>query len=301
MSAQTVALSHYRSRRRLADALAAEARRLWQQVDRARISASWDELTGRLLIVTMGAQRAAASAADGYLEAVLAEQGISAAAEGRVAAGALADVASDGRPLLSLLRQPAITTLVGLDQGATQVRALAAGQATLDMIVRTQVADAGRVADQLALTARPAAQGYVRMVVGKTCSRCLILAGKFYRWNTGFQRHPRCDCTHIPSQENLAGDLRTNPRAAFDALSREDQDRTFGKAGAQAIRDGGDMSRVVNARRGMYVAGGRKLTSEATTRRGINRPVRLMPEQIFRDASSRDDAIRLLKAHGYIL
>lgn len=71
----------------------------------------------------------------------------------------------------------------------------------------------------------------------------------------------------------------------------------FGKAGAEAIRSGADMAAVVNARRGMYTAAdGRKYTREAATRRRL----RLMPEQIFREAKDRDDAIRLLRLHGYI-
>jgi hypothetical protein len=139
------------------------------------------------------------------------------------------------------------------------------------------------------------------MVVGGTCDRCLILAGRVYRWNAGFQRHPRCDCRHIPATEDVAGDLTTDPKAAFEAMPAAEQERVFGKAGAEAIRDGADMARVVNARRGMYTAGGRLFTREATTRRGTGRRVRLMPEQIYREAEgNRGEAIRLLRLHGYI-
>ena len=57
------------------------------------------------------------------------------------------------------------------------------------------------------------------------------------------------------------------------------------------------MASVVNARRGMYTADdGRKYTREAATRRRL----RMMPEQIFRETKGRDDAIRLLKLHGYL-
>ena len=84
-------------------------------------------------------------------------------------------------------------------------------------------------------------------------------------------------------------------------MDEAEQDRVFGKAGAQAIRDGADIARVVNARRGMYTAGGLRLTREATTRRGIGRPVRLMPEEIYRQANgNRGEALRLLRLHGYI-
>lgn len=60
------------------------------------------------------------------------------------------------------------------------------------------------------------------------------------------------------------------------------------------------MSQVVNSRRGMHTAGGRSLTRESTTRRGLARPGRLMPEEIYRIAGSREEAISLLRQHGYL-
>lgn len=297
MSAESVARAHYRARQRLSRAVAVLARGLWRQVDVASLDASWPSLGSRLAVAVAGAQLAAAQSADDYLTAVLDAQGLDPAGEGRLRASALSGVAADGRMLDSLLRHPVIVTKVAIGSGQTTSRALAAGYANLDMIVRTEVADAGRMADQVALTARRAATGYVRMVVGQTCSRCLILAGRRYEWNQGFRRHPRCDCIHIPAAEDTANDLRTDPRRAFAEMSAAEQDQTFGKAGAEAIRGGADMARVVNARRGMQVVGGRKFTTEAAGRRP-----RLMPEQIFREAQgNRDEALRLLRLHGYIL
>jgi hypothetical protein len=196
-----------------------------------------------------------------------------------------------------LLEQPAIGALVALSAGATTARAMATGYATLDMIVRTQVADAGRVADQVAITARPDVGGYTRMVVGRTCSRCIVLAGRFYRWNAGFKRHPNDDCVHIPTREAIAGDVTLDPRKTFDSMGRAEQDKTFTKAGAEAIRDGADPAKVVNARRGMQTAAdGRLYTTEAAGKRP-----RLMPEAVFAEArGNRDEAIRLLKLHGYL-
>lgn len=296
-----VARDHAALRRRLGAAAAGEASRLWGQVDRDRIGPSWLSLLPRLLLVLVGAQQAVAGQADDYLDEVLDAQGVDPAAEGRVVAAALSGVASDGRDLADLLYQPAIRSLVGIQRGATVDQALAGGRAGLDMIVRTQVADAGRVADQLATAVRPAVTGYVRMLVGDSCSRCAILAGRHYRWNAGFDRHPRCDCIGIPASEDTADDLRTDPMRYFNSLDPAEQDRIFTKAGAEAIRDGADMARVVNARRGMYTAGGRKFTTEATTRRGIGRSPRIMPEQIYLEAGGdRDEALRLLRLHGYI-
>ena len=301
MSAHNVALTHYRERQRLVLAVARLARELWRQVDPARIDASWSRLLSELMVALAGAQRAAAQAADGYLDQILEQQDVGTASTGRLRPSALSGAAADGRPLDTLLRQPTIATKLAIQSGLAPARALATGYANLDLIVRTEVADAGRVADQVALAARREATGYVRMLVGKSCSRCAILAGRRYQWSQGFQRHPRCDCIHIPAREDSADDLRTDPKAYFASLSKEDQGRLFTKSGAAAIREGADIGRVVNARRGMYIAGGRQLTTEATTRAGINRQLRLMPEQIFREANgNRDETLRLLRMHGYL-
>lgn len=296
MSALQIAAEHAQSRARLAAKLRLEAHEAWARVNPAHISETWATQIPRLLLILTGGQHAAAASADRYVAEVLAEQGINPATAGRFDASSLSGIASDGRPLETLLAQPGITAKIALAAGQSLDRAMAAGNGLAQLIAHTQVADAGRVADQVALTSRRHATGFTRMAVGNSCARCLILAGRWYRWNAGFNRHPKCDCIGIPAQES-ADDLRTNPRKAFDAMSEAEQDKTFGKAGAQAIREGADMSRVVNARRGMQTAAdGRLYTNEAAGKRP-----RLMPEQIFRDAQNRDDAIRLLKLHGYIL
>lgn len=296
MSAREVAVAHARKRARLAEAARKRARQAWAAVDPRNISQSWAAQIPQLLLALTIAQRAAASSADAYLAAVLAEQDVVGAAGARVNPEALAGIASDGRNLESLLALPGITALTALAQGLPLDRAMAGGRALVELAAHTQVADAGRAADQVALVARREVAGYVRMVVGKTCSRCLILAGRRYRWNAGFKRHPKCDCIHIPAAEDRAGDLRTDPKRAFEAMDAAEQDRVFTKAGAQAIRDGADMAKVVNARRGMQTAGGRLFTTEAAGRRP-----RLMPEQIYIEArGDRAEAVRLLRLHGYL-
>lgn len=336
---------HYTARQRLVRATAAAGTRLWRQVDPADLSRSWTPLLARLLVIVTGAQLAAARAADAYVAGTLAAQGLDIEPAGTVVAESLAGIASDGRGLASLLLNPVIAAKTMLarqlaEEGRIHLdRALATGQATLEMTLRTQIADAGRVADGLAVTARPRT-GYVRMLVGDSCPRCAILAGRFYRYSAGFQRHPNCDCIHIPAAEDTAGDFTTDPQLAF----KEGRVRGLSKADRQAVKDGADLNQVVNAHRGMYTAGGQKRTREGITRRGIAgarlitgdpnafvaprgdagtrvvsthtrqtaagprtvrlrgaQAARLMPEQIYRDASSRDEAVQLLRAHGYIL
>lgn len=162
----------------------------------------------------------------------------------RVDPASLGRSTSDGRSLASLLAY-----------GAALQR-LAPPEATaawLDRVIVTQMGDAGRSAASLTVVATPGA-GYVRAVRAGACSRCVILAGRVYRWGEAFDRHPLCLCTHIPVRENIAGDVMTDPRAYFDSLTEAEQDRTFTRAGAQAIRDGADPAKVVNARRGMTTA-----------------------------------------------
>lgn len=310
MAVEAIAAQHAERQVALARRTAQQIGALWRRVDRSRIGPSWRELVPQALAVLGTSQATAAASAGLYVDDVLAESGIDPAAHGRVMPGAFAGIASDGRDLASLMYEPAITTLTQIGQGATPARGLASGRFLLDMITRTQVADAGRTAVGTAIAVRPAVDGYVRMIVGKTCSRCLVLAGRRYRWNQGFQRHPRCDCRHVPIAEDVPGDVATDPRAYFDSLDRHGQDELLGRDGAEAVRSGAGLAQVVNARRGMATASvfGRQVqvTTEGTTRRrragrSLTRP-RLMPEQIFRDADgSRDEAVRLLRLHGYIL
>ncbi|MFB9926317.1 hypothetical protein ACFORO_42510 [Amycolatopsis halotolerans] len=245
----------------------------------------------------------AAKGADAYASKVLSAQGVSPEPAGTVNPRSLSGVASDGRSLAGLLWTPAAHARIAARNGRTRAEQHAAGRASLQMLTRTQVADAGRVADGIAIAARPRT-GYVRMLVGDSCPRCAILAGRFYKYSTGFKRHPQCDCTMIPSTEDVAGDLTTDPRIAFDAGRIEG----LSEADTRAIRDGADIAQVINAHKknGMYVAGGQKFTRIGTTRHGLagirlKGAPRLMPEQIYRDATSREDAIRLLRLHGYLV
>jgi pyruvate/2-oxoglutarate dehydrogenase complex dihydrolipoamide acyltransferase (E2) component len=319
VSALSVALAHYRRRAQTARLLEQQAAALWRQIDSGDIAGSWADLMPRLAATITLAQHAEADAADAYVAAATAAQGETGAAEADIVASAWTGVASDGRPLGSLLMQPVISAKTALADGRGLQEALNYGQAVLQMITSTQVTDAGRTADQVAMVTRNS-QGYVRMVVGNACSRCAVLAGRWYRWNAGFDRHPNCKCVGIPAAEDKADAVSTNPDKYFRSLSHTEQDQIFGKAGAQAIRDGADMGQVVNARSGMYTAGSQKMTSSGTSRRalyggfevtpdgrlvrlprGVKAPPRLMPEAIYTQArGDRAEAMRLLHKYGYI-
>lgn len=296
--------NHYEELQRLSGLSVAAARRAWAGVDLADLDGSWAEQAGpRMLVAVTVAQEAAAAESASYIPAAMAEAGIPEGAQGTLRPRSLSGVASDGRPLTGLLRAPLtrVKTLVG--QGHPDP--LTAGRDLVDMIVQTQTMDAARVAESVSMMTQPAVSGYVRVANPPSCGRCLVLAGAFYRTRdaAGFLRHPRCDCTAEPAQN---ADQAMNPKQAFDSMTTAEQDRALTKAGAQAVRDGADMGRVVNARRGMSAASpsGIRTTTAGTTRRGRlpgqTRGARLMPESIYRLASDRADAVRLLRVHGYI-
>lgn len=213
----------------------------------------------------------------------------------------LAGVTSDGRPLERLLVEPARTVRRLRREGRTLTEAELAGRVQLDMIVRTQIADASRVASGVEVTATPR-MGYIRIASPTACSRCILLAGQWYPYSTGFLRHPRCQCSMTPCARDDAPGLTDSPMELFEGMSEEQQNRTFGRAGAQAIRDGADIYRIVNARQGLYTAqlGGRRVLATRAGSRVVRRRLRIMPETIYQVATDREDALRLLRANGFI-
>lgn len=191
-------------------------------------------------------------------------------------------------------------------------------------IVASLVPDAGRSAMGAFTSTRSQQMGHIRQLNAPSCSRCAVLAGRWYRWSDGFLRHPRCDCVMVPAPRSAG---LPDPYAAFERGQITD----LTKAQTRAIQDGADISQVVNASREMQVvnfAGRRvQVTTAGTTSRGLayralsargtttrqyitgTRPVvrvvarapRLSPEAIYNIANdSREEAIRLLRINGYI-
>ena len=296
----------------------AAGRRAWRGVRPEFISESWREALEDLGPVVAGAQSQAALRGSTYSAMTLAQQGVYVPPLELTDPRAFAGYASDGRTLSGLLYSPATTAKAAISAGAAPVAALKYGQGALDRILSTVVSDAGRQAAGADVVQRTGV-GYVRMLNPPSCSRCAILAGRFYRWNAGFQRHPSCDCVHVASMAGSTQAARDeglvdDPYAYFESLDEAEQDRVFTQAGAQAIRDGADVSQVVNARRGMTANG--NFTVEGTSRRGyaaqgLKRGQRRMtPESIYEDAGRfggrtegerRQYALERLREHGYIL
>lgn len=286
----------------------ATATRHWRRLGPNWIGQAWAERIPTVTAAVTAAQRTSAASALVSGALALGQQDQWAEPDGLVDPGAFAGLAADGRSLDTLLRGPAITARTLIAGGVEPAEALAAGGRQLSMMVLTEIADAGRGAVGVQIAARPRV-GYVRMLNPPSCSRCVILAGRFYRWNQGFLRHPRCDCTHVPTMvtdqaEAFAEGLIDDPYEVFKRMSEAEQNRVFTNAGAQAIRDGADMYQVVNARRGMKYRGA--FTTEGTSKHGWAGQIlrrgqkRMTPETIYRLNPNREQAVEALRAQGYI-
>lgn len=297
------AVAHYEQMQRLQAVAVLAAADLWSEVSLADLSGSWAAQVPLLVPALSAVQVKAAAAGASYGAATLAGQGLYEAPKHFVDPGAFGGFASDGRGLEGLLygAVPHVKVLIagGMDPG----RALKSGGSFLTTVTRTQVADAGRGAAGVDTVARPRVS-YVRMLNPPSCSRCSILAGRIYRWNAGFQRHPKCDCVHVQTTATAAAEsegLIHDPYEYFRGLPESEQDRVYTRAGAQAIRDGGDIFQVVNSRRGMQPGG--LITTEGTSRRGNfgrNGP-RMTPEAIYGKGLSRTETLGELERYGFIL
>jgi hypothetical protein len=235
----------------------------------ADFDASWSTVGPRVTVITMAAQLGAARDGAAYVQEL-----VGATQSAEVVPAALSGVASDGRPLASLLESSIVEAKRGIAAGGTVGQALARGGSWLDMAVHTQVGDAGRDATSLGITARPRVS-WVRMVNPPCCQRCAVLAGKVFRFNQGFQRHPRCDCTHIP--QTVA-----NPRAAGIHIGPGDV-KDLTKAQQAAIADGADFNKTINDQR----------------KRSDYLPATQV-DRITQLARSRTDAVQSLTTAGYL-
>jgi hypothetical protein len=205
--------------------------------------------------------------------------------------------------LLSLESVPSILEEQGISTGAegrVNPEALLTGQAAAGMLdeadtdaafvalVATLVQDAGRTATLVDAGRRPAVTGHMRHLNPPSCPRCAILAGRVYRFSTGFQRHPQCDCLMVLTTRQAGAAHVTDPMAAFEA----GQVRGLSRADTEAIRLGADMGQVVNVRRR---SAGLMQGSSVMERGG-----RLTPQGIFRVVGD-GDPLPLLRQHGYIV
>lgn len=327
--ALTSAADFYAAQQRRTVLAVAAARSEWARLGSL---SRFDTISARLLAIIMSAQLGAATEGAAYVPRALAEQGQRVASSLEVVPASLVGWSTDLnepevlRPLESLLAY--VPTKAAEQVGLAQQ--LAAGGQLLDTIVHTQIADAGRLATGLGIAARPGV-GWVRHVNPPCCQNCGILAGKWFRANAGFQRHPNCDCVHLPCQSDDVPDGYTDTIEPSQIHDLTESQR-------KAVEQGADLSQVVNAYRGVSPSQRTKMgkTLEGTTRRGyasylrramdrewgrataetsisvgprgavrnytVRRTTnRLSPEGIYRIARNEDEARLLLIKNGYIV
>lgn len=282
-------------------------------------SAQWRRLAPFIVATVTAAQREMAQRSVPYAQAVAASAGLQGAMAGQLVPEALVGIASDGRPLDSLLYRAVVKAGEAYNDGAKPRVALAIGGEWLRLATQIQVADTARVATGVQVAAQPDATGYVRLLNPPCCQRCAILAGRVYRWSTGFDRHPGCDCIMVPVKNQRWAEAEgfiSDPLEAF----RKGWIKDLTSGQRNAIADGANMAQVVNSKRGKMTSTVIKgvrfdFTTEGTTKRGLyhqqalaagsfepskRKRSRLTPETIYRVASDREHAIQLLRQYGYI-
>ena len=316
------ATDFYATQQRVNSAAVAETRRTWRLMGE-NFDASWRLIAPATLAVLVEAQRQMAENALAYVPRVLEQTGIPDRPEADFRPESLVGVASDGRRLDTLTYGAVTEAKAAMAEGATTRQALSTGGDWLELMVKLQVADTARQAVGVMTTSRKNLAGTVRVLNPPSCQRCAILAGRWYRWSTGFQRHPRCDCVNLPTRDAgwaQAEGFLTDPEAAY----RNGDIRDLTEAQRYAIDNGADITKVVNATRGMSTTATRRavrthraspapvvpgqLDLLAPLRRSSrlqgSRPLDqglLTPEGIYQAArGDRGKAIGMLREWGYL-
>jgi hypothetical protein len=291
---------------------------VWATINVKNAIPSWKSGIGTKIYVLLSMlQELAARDANSYVLRTLALQGLRSTGPD-INPLNFAGIASDGRDLESLLAGAVVALRQSEEQGHGPAVGLRRGEDWLRLVANTQVADAARAAESVTISisspvdpnGKGVELGWVRVLNPPSCGRCVALAGKFFRWNQGFFRHPNCDCRHMAVTQANASPILTDPMIYFNSLTEQEQNRYFGTGQAEAIRNGAAIDRVINASRNsssMYTADdGKRYTRELARKDGyygirkdqIRRPT---PGQIYKD--SKDDkakAIALLRQFGYI-
>lgn len=314
------ATDFYATQARVSTTVRNEVRRLWRRMG-DDFDASWRRTGPQVVAVIAEGQAQLALEALTYNHRIMDALDIPDRPEGELVPDSLVGMASDGRRLDTLAAQSVVTSKVAISRGATTEQALDAGSEWLQLMAQLQVADAARVAVGIGSASRRNVVGNVRVLNPPVCQRCAVLGGRFYRWSKGFDRHPGDDCTMMPVRsEREAAAFAGDPMDAF----RKGQIKDLTEAQVKALAEGADIGRVVNAYRGMSTTATERVlksSKPAVTPVGVQpgmpdllgflppeirnrRPqlTRLTPEGIYlRAGSDRVEAIRLLRAEGYII
>lgn len=224
--------------------------RLFRRMNPNDFDVSWALIAPQIVAVLNTAQMRVGERADRYIPQVLRELNQVDEPEAMVNVNSFVGVTGGGLETRQVLDYAPVRAKQAVQTGATGTEALTTSKNWLLLTAGTILADTWRNVEGTNIAVRRKTEGYVRMLTPPSCGRCAVLAGKWFRRNTGFQRHPGCDCVHIPSAEASAGDLTLDIGAYFNSLDNAGQTRLVGsKANAQAVRDGADPVQIINAYR----------------------------------------------------
>lgn len=312
-SLQAVDTFHKRVAAREAVAVRA-ARHAWSRVDKNDIRGSWARVKQPLVDVLSNVQEQAVDAGLDANVDVMAETGQYSAPEALVDSHAFSKYSAGGVPLNEWVDRPAIRTLELIKEGVGSEEALERVGGLFSSSIATNLADVIRQAQQADITTRRH-MGYIRCCNADACKWCIVLSGKIYRYNTGFERHMNCHCYHLPVNLDDVGsvmDIAPTPMEMFNRLSEEEQNKRFGILGAKSIRAGADIGQIVNSKldKTRVTRSSRSYFALQLKDRGFTLPSaksrsrepfrRLTVEECW-SARSREEAIQRLKNNGYIL
>src|SRR5690625_1004804 len=191
MAVPKAAIDYYNRLDRLGAKANRAARKAWRNVDRDHISDSWALASRELTVAVTAGQAEAAALGASYGASTIAAQGVYTPPDDWVVPQAFAGVSPNGFPAHQALQSPAPRALKQLSQGRDIDSVMRSGLVMAGAVAQTMVIEAGRAAASVDTFARPGV-GYTRMVNPGACDRRILLAGRFYRSNQGFLRHPNC-------------------------------------------------------------------------------------------------------------
>lgn len=310
---QAVDTFHRRVAAREAVAVRA-ARHAWKRVDKNDIRGSWARIKQPLVDVLSDMQKQAVDAGLDANVDVMAETGQYSAPEALVGSRAFSRFSAGGVPLDEWIDRPVIRTLELIKEGVNVDEALGRVGGSFSSSVATNLADVIRQAQQADIATRRH-MGFIRCCNADACKWCIILSGKIYRYNTGFERHMNCHCYHLPVNLDDVGsvlDIAPTPIEIFNRLSEEEQNKRFGILGAKSIRAGADIGQIVNGKldKTSITRSSRSYFSLQLKDKGFTlpsakdrsrKPFRRLTVDECWAAGSREEAIQRLKDNGYIL
>lgn len=280
----------------------------WAAVSLDDIASSWAAEIAAVEERVARAQALAVIDSNEYIAQSLYEQGLDASGMYVPPVALVGMMPESGAAVSAAFAGVAYHALGRIGRGMPPAEAKTRGFTEIVQISQLAVTDTARTTARLAITGKDTEYGWVRTLTPPSCPRCVVLAGRFYDWNRGFPRHPQCDCRHVPAHSAAAG-AQSDPYAYFESLTEEEQNRGFGKAQAQAIRDGGDIYQVVNealdrtkSKRFTRVGTGKRGFYRTQTEAGRAGKRRLtVPEIYHRAGDDRTRAKQLLSEYGYLL